>query len=332
MSEIHIKDETRQPEKPLEYLRLYLIGLLMGAADTVPGVSGGTVAFVMGIYGDLLHAIKSANLDMIKKALRFQIGDLLKHLPLRFLITLLAGIATSVLTLVRVIEPMMRDDRQSTLLFALFMGFVLGSAVAIIPKIKQWNIAKIAALVVGTVVAFVIVNLTPTQSESSPVTLFFSGMAAIIAMILPGISGSSILLVLGQYQAALAAVKEFDIVRIVSLAAGCVVGLVVFSRFLTWVLRRFEQVTVAVLIGFVIGSLWAVWPWKNFVRDAEGEILNSVNRAPDTASPDFVLTLVLLVFGFLLVNFIDHLASGENPIFRRIWRRQPAALPAVDKA
>jgi putative membrane protein len=333
MSELHIKDETRQPKTPLEYARLFFTGMAMGAADTVPGVSGGTMAFILGVYGDLLHAIKSFNLDAIRLALRFKIKELFGVIPWRFLVVLFAGIATSVLTLVRFIEPVVDQklEPQFTFLFATFMGLVLGSAVAIMPKVKRWSPVSIIMLIIGAVAAFLIAISTPSQGSSSPIALFFSGMAAIIAMILPGISGSSILLVLGQYDVALGAVKNLEIVNMAALGLGCVVGLVIFSRILSWLLKTYEYPTIATLIGFVLGSLWAVWPWKEAVREGE-EIVNTYNVAPNVASSDFFIAVLLIIFGFLLVNFIDHLASGGNLVFKRIWRREQPDTPMVEEA
>lgn len=333
MSELHIKDETRQPETPAQYARLFFTGLTMGAADTVPGVSGGTVAFVLGVYGDLLHAIKSFNIVTIRLALTFKLAALFAAIPWRFLLVLGAGIATSVLTLVQFIEPIVDEKTEPafTYLFALFMGLVLGSAVAIIPKIRRWTPVGITALVIGAVAAFAIVGLTPSQGSDHPLALFLSGAAAIVAMILPGISGSSILLVLGQYSVVLEAVSERNILAVAAVGLGALVGLVVFSRVLTWLLRRFEQTVIAVLIGFVIGSLRAVWPWKAAVIEG-GEIVQTVNVAPDVAASSFYVALVLIVFGFLLVNIVDHLASRQNPVFRRVWPRTQPDVRMIDEA
>src|SRR5690606_11011632 len=254
------------------------------------------------------------------------------YVPWQFIVTLGLGIVTAVLTLAHLVDWAMVHHR--VYLFALFMGLVLGSAVAILPRIKGWTVSKVIALVLGAAFAYFLVGAVPQENvPHDPVTLFFSGMAAITAMILPGISGSSILLVLGQYQHALNAVKTLDIVSLVSLAAGCAVGIMTFARILSWLLKRFEQMTVAVLIGFVIGSLRAVWPWKlaTFDPTTEEAVVRaaSANVMPDPSSPDFVGSLLLIVVGFVIVNLLDHVASGENPVFRSFWRR-PASLAVGD--
>lgn len=326
-----MQDETRRPKSVRDYAKLYLTGVAMGSADTVPGVSGGTVAFVLGIYSDLLNAIKSINGHSLRLLLKLDLRGFFEYVPWQFIVTLGLGIATAVLTLARLVDWAM--EHQRVYLFALFMGLVLGSAVAILPRIRRWNITMIAALVLGAVFAYLLVGAVPQENLShDPLTLFLSGMAAITAMILPGISGSSILLVLGQYRFALNAVKTFDIVSLVSLAAGCAVGIMAFSRVLSWLLKRYEQATVAVLIGFVIGSLRAVWPWKiafDAGADEAAALAASANAMPDVSSPEFLGSVLMIVIGFLIVNLLDHVASGENPVFRSFWRR-PVAITAAE--
>lgn len=320
-----IQDETRRPKTLRDYLRLFFTGIAMGSADTVPGVSGGTIAFVLGIYGDLLNAIKSANAHFIGLVLKLKVKEALAYFPWQFLLPLGIGILTAVLTLARLVDWAM--EHQQVYLFSLFMGLVIASGIAIIPRVRHWNLATFAMLVIGVVLAYTIVGLVPhDNSNHDPLTLFFSGMAAITAMILPGISGSSILLVLGQYRFALNAVKEFDIVSLVSLALGCLVGLVLFSRVLSWLLKRYESPTIALLIGFVFGSLRAVWPWKEAsVAATEGATAATLNVMPNVSSPDFIVALALIILGFLLVSLLDHVASGSNPFFRLFWRRPVVA-------
>jgi putative membrane protein len=326
MSMIH--DETHRPKTLREYVRLYLTGVAMGSADTVPGVSGGTIAFVMGIYGDLLNSIKSVNAHSLRLLLGLKFKALFEYIPWQFILTLGLGILTAVLTLTRLVDWAM--EHQQTYLFSLFMGLVIASGIAIIPKVKRWNVVNVVMLVLGISLAYIIVGLVPQENIShDPLTLFLSGMVAITAMILPGISGSSILLVLGQYRFVLNAVKTFDIVSLASLAIGCLVGIMVFSRLLSWLLKRYEQPTIALLIGFVFGSLRAVWPWKAHVVNEAAEAA-SLNVMPNVASPEFAVSLVFIVIGFLAVSVLDHFASGTNPVFRLFWRRPVAVAPTGD--
>lgn len=316
------ENETRRPRTPRDYARIYLTGIAMGSADTVPGVSGGTIAFVLGIYHDLLNAIKSVNGHSIRLLLSFNLKEAFAYIPWQFILPLGLGILTAVLSLARAVDWAM--EHEQTLLFALFMGLVIGSGIAIIPRVKKWNFVTVPMLVLGIGLAYWIVGLVPQENLShDPLTLFLSGMVAITAMILPGISGSSILLVLGQYRFALNAVKTFDIVSLASLALGCLVGIMLFSRVLSWLLKRYEAPTVALLIGFVLGSLRAVWPWKaaSVVSEDATQVAATLNVMPDVSSPDFILAIGLIILGFLIVCFLDHLGSGNNVIFRYFWRR-----------
>ena len=326
-----IQDETRRPKTVRDYARLYLTGVAMGSADTVPGVSGGTIAFVLGIYGDLLNAIKSVNGHSLRLLAGLKFKAVFEYIPWQFILTLGLGIVTAVLSLARAVDWAM--EHHQTYLFALFMGLVIGSGIAIIPRVKRWGVANVTMLVLGIGFAYLLVGLVPTDSMThDPLTLFLSGMAAITAMILPGISGSSILLVLGQYRFVLNAVKTLDLVSLASLAVGCLVGIVLFSRVLSWLLKRYEQPTIALLIGFVFGSLRAVWPWKAAVVAAtEGaEPAATLNVMPNVGSPEFAIAVGLIIFGFLAVSLLDHVASGQNPVFRLFWRRQVAIATTGD--
>jgi len=325
-----VENKTRQPKTLREYITLYLTGVGMGAADTVPGVSGGTVAFVRGIYSDLLNAIKSFNLDLLKLVLKLDFKGIANHVPWRFLFTLGAGILTAVFTLARLVSYLMENQR--VFLFAFFFGLVLASALAVGAKIKKWSPINILAIVVGAVAAFIVVGLVPTEGSHDPLTIFLSGFVAIMAMILPGISGSSILLVLGQYEYVLNSVKDLNIPPLIFLAVGCVLGIAVFSRILSWLLNKYPQTTIAILIGFVIGSLRAVWPWQiESTVTVEGveEVVRTATMP--TNGGEFLIALVICLIGFLVVSFIDHMESRENPFFRLFWRpRQQFASVGED--
>jgi putative membrane protein len=325
-----MENQTRQPRTPREYISLFLTGLGMGAADTVPGVSGGTVAFVRGIYADLLNAIKSVNLELLKKVLRFDVKGVMEHVPWRFLITLGGGILLAIFSLARLVSWLLENQR--VFLFAFFFGLVVASAIAVAGKLKKWSPLNILWLIVGTVAAFIIIGLVPAERPHDPLTLFFSGFVAIMAMILPGISGSSILLILGQYEYILNAVRDFNLVPVIILGSGCVVGIAIFSRILSWFLRKYEQSTIALLIGFVVGSLRAVWPWQvesTVTIEGVAEVVRSATM-PVFSSSEFWIALLIAIIGFLLVSFIDHMESGTNPVLRLVWRKQAAPAPSGD--
>ena len=300
----------------------------MGSADLVPGVSGGTMAFILGIYEDLLNAIKSFNLESLQLALKFKFQQLLEYIPFRFLIALGLGVGSAILLLSNALSNTLADPTGRIFLFAFFFGLVIASILAVGTQVK-WSPRTIAALVVGTVAAFAIVNLTPVSAESTPLNLFIAGMIAICAMILPGISGSFILLIMGHYDNVLNAVSNRDFVTVAIVALGCAVGIVIFSRILSWMLKRYFQVTVATLVGFMIGSLWKVWPWKECVasdvdRHGDFRCLQEANLLPQDGT-QIAIGVGLLLVGFLLVSFLDHLQSGSNPLFSLFWRRTQVA-------
>ncbi len=329
-----------KPKSLVHYLRLVLTGFAMGAADIVPGVSGGTMAFILGVYSNLLDAIKSFNMDAIRMLFGLRFKDLIDHVSLRFLLALGAGLFSAILLLSSFLSATMDDPGGRILLFAFFFGLVLASILTIGVKVR-WTIASVLTFITGTVIAFVIVNIVPAEANHSAPALFVSGMIASCAMILPGISGSFILLILGQYDFILSAVSDRSINPIViigsgstshifldfnqspvfTVACGAVVGIIAFSRVLSYLLTNYYNRTVALLVGFMAGSLWKIYPWKRCVnsdldRHLHQRCLLEQNIAPDTGSETFAVALTLLIVGFLLVNLLDHLQSRENPIFR----------------
>lgn len=312
--------ELSHPKTFRQYLRIYLTGFAMGAADIVPGVSGGTMAFILGIYQNLIDAIKSFNPKAIGLALKFKVREFIEHTSLFFLIALGLGLLTAVFALSNILGTLL--ETQPTFIFAFFGGLILASILAVGIKIK-WTPGALASLVIAAVGAFIIVGLPALQdADHSLPTLFVSGMIAICAMILPGISGSFILLILGQYQYVLNAVRSLDIVTLIVVAAGAVVGIVAFSRILSYLLHRHENITVAALVGFMIGSLRTIWE-----RASEGTAL-----IENFSAIHIVLAVLLVILGFLVVSIMDHMQSGDNPALRGIWKRQrKAAAVAADR-
>jgi putative membrane protein len=318
-------EDLSNPQTPMQYLRLFLTGFAMGASDIVPGVSGGTMAFILGVYETLINAIKSFNLDAIRLGLGFKIKELLEYVSFKFLVALGLGLLTAVVTLSGFLSTTMDDPQGRIFLFAFFFGLVLASILTVGIKVK-WSAVPALMFVIGTVVAFIIVNIVPAEGDHSPVFLFVSGMIAITAMILPGISGSFMLLIMGQYDYVLTAVSEKDLPPVIIVGLGAIVGIIAFSRVLSFLLARFYDMTVAALVGFMAGSLWKIYPWKecietNLDRRDEIRCIAEQNILPDFGSSEFLLALALLVAGFLLVNFLDHLQSKDNPVFRFIWKR-----------
>ncbi|NJN15175.1 MAG: DUF368 domain-containing protein [Oscillochloris sp.] len=304
-------------------IRLFFTGFAMGIADLIPGVSGGTMAFILGIYEQLLGAIKSFNLNLLRLIAKLQWREALGQIPWRFLIPLGFGLAAAVLSMARLMQYLL--ENQPVYLFSFFFGLIIASILAVGLTVN-WRPTALVSLLIGTIAAYIIVGLVPLNMPNDPVTLFFSGAIAIMAMILPGISGSFILLILGQYAYVLNAVSDLNLLVVLPVAAGAVVGLLGFARVLSWLLNHYHDVTVAALVGFMAGSLRKIWPWKEVLEtmvDRHGEIvpIRERNILPDFAGPEVWIALGLAIIGFLLLSFIDHLQTGKNPIFRGFGSR-----------
>lgn len=251
---------------------LFLKGLAMGAADVVPGVSGGTIAFISGIYERLLAAIAACTPAKLLWLCQGRWRDTWHAIDGTFLLVLLAGIFTSIASLARLISYLLVAWPE--LIWSFFFGLILVSIWLVGKQIGRWNAGAIAALIGGTVFAYLITVAVPLQWDATPLMLFLAGSIAICAMILPGISGSFILLLLGLYTTVLGAVKDFDLALLGIFMLGCVAGLLCFSRLLGWLLSHVRHITLAFLTGLLIGSLNMVWPWKQTLtwrENSQGE-------------------------------------------------------------
>lgn len=297
-----------------DYAVLMLKGMGMGAADVVPGVSGGTIAFIVGIYDELINSIKSINLESLKLFFSGKWATFWKKINGNFLFFLLAGIGISVFSLAKLITWLLVN--QPILVWSFFFGLVLASTWFVSKDIKEWKNWKTwVAFVIGVVVAFYITVATPAETPSNLLFIFLCGAIAICAMILPGISGSFILVLLGKYFFIMDAVKTLDVVVIAVFGAGVCIGITSFSHILSYALAHFRNITLAVLTGFMLGSLNKVWPWKEVVEtfvDSHGEVkpLIETNILPNAHVPEAV---VLMVVGFLLVYFLEKL-SAKTPV------------------
>ena len=305
-----------------EYLLLFSKGAGMGAADVVPGVSGGTIAFITGIYEELLGSIRSVNGEAVKMLLRFRLTDFWRHINGSFLVVLLSGILFSVVSLSRVILYLLENYPE--MLWSFFFGLIVASAVVVGKKITRWTAGVIIFGLLGAGIAYYVTVATPTQTPEAYWFIFLSGAIAICAMILPGISGSFLLVLLAKYEFILGAVKELRISIVAVFGLGCVVGILAFSHVLNWALKNYHNATVALLTGFMVGSLNKVWPWKETLEtytDRHGEVKPLVQQnvlpgAYETLTGResyLVYGIVLAIFGFLLVYLIDHFTEDDTP-------------------
>jgi putative membrane protein len=292
------------PVSPARSRWPYLLGcgLAMGSADVVPGVSGGSMAFILGIYGQLLEAVAGFDLQLLALLRRGEWSAAAARVHLGFLVPLLAGLLGAVLILVRPITWLYAN--QPELLFALFFGLILGSIV-LIARHAHWGRSGVMAMAAGVIGALLLVTRVPVTMPHDPFTIFWSGAVAIMAMILPGVSGSFLLLVLGQYQHVMEAVKGLDLATLVPFALGCAVGLMVFVRLLRWLLARWHGQTVALLVGFMAGSLWKIWPFREVLEtatNAKGKVV--VLRDALAAPPSLASLLVAGLLAALGVGLV----------------------------
>ena len=259
-------DQTSLKEFPM----LWLKGFLMGSADIVPGVSGGTMALILGIYERLLSAIKSVNGTVIKDVLSFRLLQAVKQVHLLFLVMLFSGIATALAFFTKVVPLQVYMFTHPEIVFGLFFGLILGSIYVLVKAIEQRKGSMVVFIAVGTAVGLWVVQLVPTQTPEHPLFVFFSGVIAITAMILPGISGSYLLLIMRKYDFVLSNIGKLGGTEtmegfwaLLPFIVGAVVGLALFSRVLSWLLARYHRATLSVLIGFLLGSLLVIWPFQD---------------------------------------------------------------------
>ncbi|MFV0290329.1 MAG: DUF368 domain-containing protein [Mangrovibacterium sp.] len=296
-----------------DYCLIALKGVGMGAADVVPGVSGGTIAFISGIYEELLNSIKAVNYSNLKLLLAGKFKSFWSAVNANFLVALLSGIAFSLLSLAKLMTYLL--DYHPILIWSFFFGLIVASAIYVAKDIKQWNLITIVSALLGAFVAYIITTIAPAEPNTSYFFIFISGAIAICAMILPGISGSFILLLLGMYKFIISALSDFKIAVIATFATGAGIGLICFSNVLSWLLKKYFDYTIALLAGFMIGSLNKIWPWKEVVEtfvDRHGEIkpLLEQNILP-SQHPDSQLffAFVLACLGFALIFIIEGISN-----------------------
>ena len=302
------------------YFLLFAKGMAMGAADVVPGVSGGTVAFITGIYDELLRSIASVP-EALVQLLRGRVAKAWQIANVNFLLVLFAGILTSVFSLARLITWLL--DTHPIPLWSFFFGLILVSSHLVAREIGRWNWTRVFSFVVGIAFAWWITVASPMQWGSDPLSLFLAGAIAICAMILPGISGSFLLLLMGLYAVVLGAVKSLDLAVLAVFAAGCLVGILSFSRLLSWLLSRYRDLTLAFLTGLMLGSLNKVWPWKQTLTwraDSHGQQvpLQQENLWPTQFTSlvgqdsQWMLAIMLAVAGVVLVLGLEWLAGRQQ--------------------
>jgi putative membrane protein len=275
-----------------ELIGLFIKGMAMGAANVIPGVSGGTLALITGIFERLINAIKSFDLTALKLLFSGKIKELIKYIDLWFLVAVFAGVGVAIISLARLFEFLF--THYPVYIWAYFFGLVLASVYFVGKTIRKWNVSVVVTFIIGTAVALGISIMTPANENDAFIYLLFCGVVAICSMILPGLSGSFVLILLGNYHLVMIdAVNDLRIDILVPVVLGAGVGLIAFSHVLSWLLKKYHNQTLASLTGFILGSLGILWPWKNPIEQPFGDKLKTVGY--DWFLPQMDATLVLAV-------------------------------------
>lgn len=287
----------------------------MGAADVVPGVSGGTMALILGIYEELIEAIRSVNARFLKALAAAKIKDALGLVPWRFLLSLLIGILLAVFSLAKVLAWLL--ENKPVLIWSFFFGLILASILTVGRRLDRWNSGAILLAALGAVAAYFLVGMVPMQTPDAAWFLFLSGAVAICAMILPGISGSFILVLLSKYHFVLAAVNERNFFVLAVFTAGALFGITSFSRLLGWLLKHHHDPTIALLTGLMLGSLRKIWPWKKTLETAldtraDAFSLSQVNVLPSRWDSEVSAALGLVILGMLVVLSLEFWAGKKK--------------------
>lgn len=316
-----------------DYLIITLKGLAMGAADVVPGVSGGTIAFISGIYQELIDSINNVNLSVLKTLKKEGLKAAWQQVNGSFLLALLTGIGISILTFSKVITHLL--ETQPILVWSFFFGLIIASIALIWKETNNWKMVDILALIIGIALSYYITIARPVSSPDSYWYLFLSGFIAIIAMILPGISGAFILLLMGSYETVIGTINQFRdglvnfntevlgqaILKLGVFAIGAIIGLKTFSKVLHWMFEKHKNTTLALLIGFMAGSLNKVWPWKQVLEtriNSHGEVVPYIDKSilPQNfdGQPQILTAITLAIIGFIVIFGMEKLAAklGKN--------------------
>lgn len=300
-----------------DYIILSLKGIAMGAADAVPGVSGGTIAFISGIYEELINTISNINLSLFKTLKNEGFSVFWNKLNGNFIVALLSGILISYVSFMRLAKYLI--ENHPILIWSFFFGLIVASIFFVGKQIKKWNIPIFIGLIIGSWAAYYITTLPSMAGNEHPLFLFFAGALAICAMILPGISGSFILVVIGAYKTLSDALHDFDFKRITIFALGALFGLLGFSHVLKWLFKHYYNITLALLTGFIFGSLNKIWPWKEVLvwnETSKGKLVpfleKSILPSEYDGDPQVVFAICLMVIGFLTIFILEKIGSKKS--------------------
>ncbi len=288
-------------------------GMAMGAANVIPGVSGGTIALITGIFERLIDAIKSFDLKAINLLLKGKFKEFAQHIDLWFLVSVFLGVGVAIVSLARLFKFLF--ENYPVYIWAFFFGLVLASVYFVGKSVQKWNLSSIISFIIGSAIAIAISVLTPASENSSMIYLFICGIVAICSMIIPGLSGSFVLILMGNYQLVMInAVSEFNMKVLLPVAAGAGLGLIGFSHFLSWLLKKYHNQTIAMLTGFVLGSLGILWPWKETITQTFGEKVKTIGYDwfIPKADSEFFIAVVFIILGIASIWLTETLGSKKS--------------------
>ncbi len=304
----------------IKYLVLILKGFAMGAANVIPGVSGGTIALITGVFEKLIHSLRSIDHVAIEYLVKGRFKDFYSRINLDFLIAVFSGAVLSIFTLARILAYLFSNF--PVYIWAYFFGLILASVYFVGKTVKNWTFSVYAMFISGALIAVWISFMSPATGNENFLYLVLSGMVAVCSMILPGLSGSFILILMGNYElVAIDAINEIRLDILIPVFIGIVVGLITFSHFLSWIFKNFRSLTLASLTGFIAGSLVILWPWKKpiykvdelgfviFKPDGSPLIQSYQRLIPDSLSPEVIIVLLLMVTGYISIWLIEKIAD-----------------------
>lgn len=290
---------------PRDYLGLTLRGMLIGSADIVPGVSGGTMAFILGIYDELIDAVRSV-VPFLKNLIRFRWRAAFRSFPWGFVLSIGLGVGLAVVGMARFLHWAL--DEHPEYIFALFFGLIMASIFIVGKRVNRWSPTNLSVTALAAVSAYLLIGLAPASTPHTPFFIFLSGAVATPALILPGVSGAFILVLLGKYQYLLTVLLALDLAALGIFMLGAAAGLVTFSNILRWLLDHIHDLTIAALIGFMIGALRKVWPWKEYEAISE-VFVREINILPAGMTPEIWGALGLMALGMIAIIAVDHVAT-----------------------
>jgi putative membrane protein len=289
-----------------EYFGFFIKGLGIGVANIIPGVSGGTIALIVGIYERLIEAIKSFGLGAAKLLVTGKWKQFAEKTDLYFLLAIFAGVGVAIVSLARIFDYLFHN--YPVYIWAFFFGLILTSVYYVGRTIEKWNLAVYIIFIIGSVIAILLTFLTPAYENSGFFYLVICGVVAICSMILPGLSGSFVLILMGNYQLiAITAINDLDFAVLFPVMIGAVGGLIAFSHFLSWIFKKYKNETISLLTGFIFGSLGVIWPWKEPIEQVFGKKSKVVGY--DYFLPqlnlEFVIAILVMLAGIITIWLME---------------------------